>query len=352
MRIALIIHRPQARGQEIFASLLGNFLLKLGHEVVVLSLYQGEFILPFKGTHFQLNAKSLGLKNLRQFSQHLRDFNPDIVQANGGDTLKFAVLSRLVFPFEGKLIFNNGGVVGYYLRSYFHRLIYGFLLARVDGAVSVSEFSGNELKKWIPAIVPQGVIPIGIPREMQFALVPPVSHPVFVHIGGFTPEKNHAFLLDLFQDFLEKVNPHAQLWLIGDGPYKIQIQESCSLELSKAIRFFGAIADPWSVVPANAILLLPSKIEGMPSVIAEAFLAQIPVIASSVGGIPEMANAIPSCSLVSLEDKNAWLKVMDFWATLSAEEKSKLTTPSKAKANIRFDLKRAAEAFLEFYQRL
>lgn len=352
MRIALIIHRPQARGQEIFASLLGNYLLKLGHEVVVLSLYRGEFILPFKGTHIQLNAKSICLKSLRQFSQHLRDFNPDIVQANGGDTLKVAGLSRLLLPFEGKLIFNNGGVVGYYLKSFYQRLFYRFLLARVDGAISVSEFSGNELRKWIPANVPQEIIPIGIPNEKEFGLAVPVAHPVFVHIGGFTPEKNHAFLLDLFQDFLEKVNPHAQLWLIGDGPFKAHIQESCSLELSKAIRFFGAVDDPWSVVPANAILLLPSKIEGMPSVIAEAFLAEIPVIASPVGGIPEMANAIPSCSLVSLDDKNAWLKVMDFWATLSAEEKSKLTTPSKAKANTRFDLKRAAEAFLEFYQRL
>ena len=351
MRIALIIHRPQARGQELFASHLGNYLLGMGHQVVLISLYRGDFMLPFTGVHEELQADSLGVKSLRQLSQLLRGFNPDIVQANGGDTLKFSVLARLIFPFPGKLIFNNGGVVGYYFRSPLQRIFYRFLLAKVEGAISVSAFSAKDLGKWLPTKVPQGMIPIGIPRDQPIALSPSLAHAVFVHIGGFTPEKNHTFLLELFQSYLQ-LNPQAQLWLIGDGPTKTHLQNSCGKELSGAIRFFGALDDPWSVVPANAILLLPSKIEGMPAVIAEAFLAEIPVIASTVGGIPEMANAIPSCSLVALEDKDAWLKVMDFWVTLSAEEKGKLTTPSKAKADRRFDLEKAGEAFLKFYLEL
>jgi L-malate glycosyltransferase len=351
MRIALIIHQPQPRGQELFASYLGNYLLDMGHQVVLISLYRGGFKLPFTGVHEELQADSLGPKSLRRLSQLLSGFNPDIIQANGGDTLKFAVLARLIFPFSGKLIFNNGGVVGYYLNSSLQRLFYRFLLAKLDGAISVSEFSGKDLSSWLPATVPQAMIPIGVLEDQEVSLAAPVPHSVFVHIGGFTPEKNHDFLFDIFQDYL-KIAPQAQLWLIGDGPLKESFETSISKKGDSTIRFLGSLKTPWASVPANAILLLPSKIEGMPAVIAEAFLAQIPVIASPVGGIPEMANAIPSCSLVSLEDKEAWLKVMDFWATLSPEEKSKLTTPSKAKALRRFGLKRAVESFLEFYKRL
>lgn len=350
MKIALLIHRPQARGQELFASYLGNHFLELGHEVVLISLYSGEFSLPFQGRQFALDASSLSLKSLRKLSQILREYQPDIIQANGGDTLKFAVLARITYPFAGKLIFNNGGVVGYYLRSFWQRIFYRFLVARLDGAISVSEFSGNDLKSKMGANVPQKIIPIGVPKEQLFDLSVPLSNTVFVHLGGFTPEKNHAFLIDLFGSYLEN-DPQAQLWLFGDGPLRESVEGSI-LKKREAIRFLGANQNPWSLVPANAILLLPSKIEGMPAVIAEAFLAQIPVIASPVGGIPEMANGMASCSLVTLADKAAWLKVMEFWARISPEEKTQVTNPTKAKAKQRFDLERAGKAFLEFYQEL
>ncbi len=350
MKIALLIHRPQARGQELFASFLGNHFLEQGHEVVLISLYSGDFLLPFQGRHFALGAVSMSLKSLKKLSQILREYQPDIIQANGGDTLKFAVLARITYPFAGKLIFNNGGVVGYYLTSFWQRAFYRFLLARLDGAISVSEFSGNDLKSEMGATVPQKIIPIGISKDQMVDLAAPLSHSVFVHIGGFTPEKNHAFLFDLFKSYLEN-DPQAQLWLIGDGPLRESFEGSISKK-GEAIQFFGASQNPWSLVPSNAILLLPSKIEGMPAVIAEAILAQIPVIATPVGGIPEMANGIASCSLLPLEDKEAWLKVMDFWARLSSEEKTQLTTPAKAKAQQRFDMTKAGKAFLEFYQEL
>lgn len=351
MKIALLIHRPQARGQELFASFLGNHFLELGHEVVLISLYSGEFSLPFQERQFALDASFLSLKSLKKLSQILREYQPDIIQANGGDTLKFAVLARLIFPFSGKLLFNNGGVVGYYLSSPWQRLFYKFLLARLDGAVSVSEFSKKDLSNWLPARIPQEVIPIGVPEDPEVAMVPEVPYPVFVHIGGFTPEKNHEFLFAVFQDYL-KINRQAQLWLIGEGPLRKSVEASYSKKLGPTIRFLGSLPDPWSVIPSHAILLLPSKIEGMPAVIAEALWAEIPIIASPVGGIPEMANGIPSCSLISLEEKATWAKVMDFWVSLSPEERKKLTALSQAKAKNRFGLKRAAVSFLEFYQRL
>jgi glycosyltransferase involved in cell wall biosynthesis len=351
MRIALIIQKPQARGQELFASHLGNYFLELGHEVVLISLYPGEFRLPFEGRQVELKANSIGFQSLRQISALLREFHPELVQANGGDTLKFAVLARLLFSFPGKLVFNNGGVVGYYLKSSLQRLFYRFLLARLDGAISVSEFSGKELKRWIPGTVPQGIIPIGIPRNQEFDLAPRVTHSVFVHMGGFTPEKNHTFLFDLFQRYLEE-DPQAQLWLIGDGPLK-ETFESFSFDKGiPGIRFLGAKQNPWSLVPENAILLFPSIIEGMPAVIAEAFMAQIPVIASPVGGIPEMEVGIPTCSLVSLENMRGWLSAMLFWSSIAKEGKNEAAQLGKAVAHLRFDLNRIGNNFLNFYQSL
>ena len=59
--------------------------------------------------------------------------------------------------------------------------------------------------------------------------------------------------------------------------------------------FKGAIENPWEQIPSNALLILPSAIEGCPAVIAEAMRYHIPVFASHVGGIPEMIEESISC---------------------------------------------------------
>lgn len=355
MKIILLIHKPQARGQELFASLLGNHLIEKGHEVMLISIYSGDFILPFVGKQIHLGLESSRSTFIptywKKISKLIREFQPDIIQANGGDTLKFAVLSKLLFPYSGLLLFNNGGVVSYYLDSWIKRYFYKFLLAKIDGAISISQHAARDLKKLVPNNCPQTQIPIAVESNRNTYPTIQSENQVFVHIGGFTREKNHREMILLFSDFL-KLNPSAQLWMIGDGPFRQEIERIAAEISSESFRFFGALSDPWKVVPVNSILLLPSLIEGMPSVIAEAMYAKIPVIAYGVGGIPEMVSFVPSCHLIQPGDSAAFLQAMIDLTNENKQELDQKLEASKSIALKRFSMEKVSAEFANFYQSL
>lgn len=354
MRILFLIHRPQARGQEIFAAQLGNQFLELGHEVLLLSLYWGDFDLSFKGRHIRFNLNH-GIETIfpwswKRLAAVIQDFKPEIIQANGGDTVKFLALTKLVSPISGKLVFNNGGVVGYYLSSAWKRWIYRKLLTPWDGVISVSQHTQLDLAKFLPENCKQTHIPIGIP-DQDFQLPYGPDFQVFVHIGGFTAEKNHFELIRFFADYV-KQEPTAQLWLIGEGPLKVEAELLADQFAPNSIRFFGAVSNPWTLVPQNSILVLPSKIEGMPAVVAESILAKIPVVAYAVGGIPEMASGISTITLVEPGEEASFLSAMAYWTKVPRESLRADLEASALKVKERFDLEKVSSRFLEFYKLL
>ncbi|SDA96311.1 Glycosyltransferase involved in cell wall bisynthesis [Algoriphagus alkaliphilus] len=352
MRVLFLIHGIQARGQEIFACQLADHLEKLGHTLKVISLYPGEFQLPFPVEHFGLtSAKSVWSPGFwKKFQQLVIEFQPDIIQANGGDTLKFAALARIVYPYRGKLIFNNGGVVGHYFSNSVQRAFYKLLLKKIDAAISISDHAAQDLARLLSTNLPQTKIPVGIPMKRELKTAETVPYPVIVHIGGFTPEKNHEFLIGAFYEY-HKIHPEAQLWLIGDGPLRREMEVTAKKNLLNSIRFFGSIPDPWSSIPSNSILLLPSKIEGMPAVIAEAFINKIPVVATRVGGIEEMGNRIASCVLIEPGSQAQLLAGMDYFRTLPPLDMEVMLMDSKVKALKRFSMDKVASSFLEFYKK-
>ena len=355
MKVVLLIHQPQARGQEIFASLLGNALIQKGHEVLLISMYSGDFDLPFEGKHLRLQLNrsidSINPLNWKRFSEEVREFQPDIVQANGGDTLKFAVLARLMFWYPGKLVFNNGGVVSFYLDGVIKKRFYRLVLSKIDGAVSVSQHAAGDLSQYMSKAIPQTQIPIALHSSKLPKLASSQGYPVFVHIAGFTPEKNHRELFLIFSSYLT-VHPKAQLWMIGDGPMRAELERLARSISEGSFRFFGVLNDPWQTVPQHSILLLPSQIEGMPSVLAEAMLLKVPVIAYAVGGIPEMATDSISFRMIQASDSAAFLQAM---FDLSELRFSVLETALEARKELaasRFSLEKVSEEFVRFYRSL
>ncbi|NVJ86819.1 MAG: glycosyltransferase [Algoriphagus sp.] len=353
MKVLLLIHCQQARGQEIFASQLGKELLNHGDEVIVVSLYPGSFTLPFLGEIRCLDLSSArsawNPKNWRRFYSLIKEFSPDIIQANGGDTLKFLALTARFFSLKSKLIFNNGGVMGFYLKSSFQEKLNTFFLRQMDALVSVSKFSQADLNQYSDSKIPHQVIPIAVKiSEVNYSLEEELT---WVHIGGFTPEKNHQGLIQLLQDGI-KIGLNGNLYLIGDGPLKSKIiEEVGSKDLGERIRFLGSLNNPWDNLPGKSVLILPSLIEGMPGVIAEALCLGIPVIAYRVGGVAELEEEFPSVLGIPPNHSQAFIQAM-----LDVQENygfySKRAQQMKEKAKVYFSMSRAARNFLNLYQSL
>lgn len=93
---------------------------------------------------------------------------------------------------------------------------------------------------------------------------------VIGHIGRFVSQKNHTFLLDIFNE-IQKQQPNSILLLAGTGPLLEETKEKASkLNISDKILFLGQRTDANSLYQAMDIFLLPSLYEGLPVVGIEA----------------------------------------------------------------------------------
>lgn len=312
MRIIHLIHKKQNRGAETFACQLSNHLLHLGHEVKIISIYGGEAILPFKGEITSLKASSsTGYFNLsvgKALKKIIQDYKPDLIQTNAGDTLKYAVLSKIFFGWKEPIVVRNASEVGQYLRSPIQKYLNALFYKNVAKVISVSKASEEDILKIFPFL--QGkteVVPVGLEeircipkKEFQ-----PVFNKHIIHVGGFSFEKNHLGLIRIFQKVLEKdLNIH--LHLIGDGALRNEIEYEVEIRnLSKYVTFYGFVNNPLTFIKAANVLVLPSIIEGLPGVLLEAMYCKTPVIAYNVGGISEIVTT-ETGQLIDKNDEEAF----------------------------------------------
>ncbi|TDQ19568.1 glycosyltransferase involved in cell wall biosynthesis [Algoriphagus boseongensis] len=325
MKIVLIIQKPQARGAELFAAQLGQGLEDNGHQVMLISLFPGNFDLPFSGKHIRLNRNSSyrlwDWSGWKLIQQEVKFWNADLVLAMAGDTLKYMVMSKVVFGWKAKSVFYNGSLVSNYIHSSIIRNYNSFLFRKLDAVISVSQASAHDLDQLFPSLPTQYVIPVGI--EMVERKRRDSSTIDLIHIGGFTFEKNHEGLLRIFSKILQQF-PDIRLISFGAGPLDQETkQKAIDMGIADSIDWRGVVEKPFEKIENKAVLLLPSLIEGYPAVIVEAFLNKIPVVAYDVGGVGELVVHEKTGWLVPKNEEDAFLeKVIEVLNLTSAKLQS------------------------------
>lgn len=362
LRILQIIQKKQFRGAEVFASQLANHIQKSGHIVKVLSIYEGDARLPFVGEVESLNRNKLSRtfdpSGWRKLSDVINSFEPDIVQANASDTLKYAVMSKYLFKWKAPLIYRNASTPSFYMKSAVSRSLNAFLLKKVDLIISVSRASLKDLNSLFPFTKDKSrVIPVGVENKTvinQTNTKSPFRHKEtfnLIHIGSFTREKNHIGLLRIFRNILAK-DSKVHLNLIGGGPLISEIKKEVFQNgLESKVDFLGDVEDPQFFLSYADILLLPSLVEGLPGVILEAMYNKTPVVAYDVGGVAEVLINNKTGKLVNFDDEKKFsnavleLKNSEELRASIIENASSLICKDFMNINIK-------EAFLNSYREL
>ncbi|MGH7408997.1 MAG: glycosyltransferase, partial [Candidatus Methylomirabilales bacterium] len=188
------------------------------------------------------------------------------------------------------------------VRRLLNRLTAG-LATRV---VAVSEAVRDETARTL-GVAPERVtvIPNGVSTREFAPASRPVEAPVIGCTGRLHRKNSHPTLLEAFAAIRQAL-PEARLFLVGDGPERGPLERAVARRgWGGAVTFAGEQADvrPW--LHRMAVYVQPSIAEGMSNSILEAMACGLPVVATRVGGTPEMVEDGVSGLLVPPEDPAA-----------------------------------------------
>jgi glycosyltransferase involved in cell wall biosynthesis len=124
-------------------------------------------------------------------------------------------------------------------------------------------------------------------------------------VGRLSPEKGVDVFIDAFCNVLS-VNKHIYAVIVGDGQEKVNLlAQAADKNCMERIFFVGHSSTPGDFMSRADIIVIPSRSEGIPNVALEAMALGKPVIATSVGGTPEIIEHEKSGLLVPTEQPEA-----------------------------------------------
>lgn len=167
-------------------------------------------------------------------------------------------------------------------------------------------------------------------------------------VADLVPVKRHEDLLDAFAA-LQSGLPNARLILIGDGPCRGALEDRIrQLGLADSVRLLGRRPDIDQLLPAFDLFVLASDTEGLSNAILEAQACGLPVVATRVGGNPDLVDA--DCgALVPPRDPGALAEAM---ATLLRDRGGRERMGAVARARVMRDHSIAAmtRAYMALYR--
>lgn len=167
---------------------------------------------------------------------------------------------------------------------------------------------------------------------------------VLGHVGRFYKQKNHRFLLDIFQQ-VKLQEDSAVLLLVGDGPLKNEMAEYAkSLGISDSVMFLGVREDIPELLQAFDIFVFPSLFEGLPVTLLEAQCSGLPCVVSD-----EVSNEVNITELIMNLSLNA---PIENWSQAILKQKDALRSDhSSAVVQAGFDIKKASADLVDFYMK-
>jgi glycosyltransferase involved in cell wall biosynthesis len=301
MRVLHLVATGQRRGAEVFASDLVAALGRLGVDQSVAVLRAGPPAVSFDAPVDLLGADGRSLPGLRMhlgavraLRALVRDRRPDLLQAHGGEPLKYGLTAGGV-----PVVYRRIGSTAGWLTGGPRRLVYARLVRRAARVVAVSEATGRETAEAFglpPAkvvTIPNGVDPARLaPRAgraaTRAAIGVAADATAVLSLGALSWEKDPLGQLETSAPLLAR-HPGAVHLFAGDGPLRGELAAAAGrLGLGGRVLVLGSRDDVGDLLAASDLMLFASRTEGMPASVIEAGMAGVPVAGTALAGIPEV----------------------------------------------------------------
>lgn len=354
MKIMQVIPYFCFGGAEIMCENLTYALKNAGQDVFVVSLYNERTPIARRmeeaGIRIVYLDKKLGLdlSMVPKLVRVMRQEGPDVVHTHL-DVIKYATaaarlsgVKKCVHTVHSLADREAEGRIQKIINGTYFRKAWSVPVALTPEVQdSVSDFYGLP-----PERIPVIYNGIDLSRCIPKTTYETGETVTILHVGRFDVPKNHAGLLEAFR-LLRETHPECHLRLVGDGDLRLRMEALAKEKgISDAVEFCGMQSNVYPYLHDADIFTLPSIYEGNPMTIIEAMGTGLPIVASRVGGIPDMIHDGESGILVEPEPR----AVCDALARMVEDGALRRRLGENAKAQSRqFSAEHMAEDYLTCY---
>jgi glycosyltransferase involved in cell wall biosynthesis len=369
LRVLHVVATGQRRGAEIFTADLVGALdqLQVAQRVAVLRDADGPAIRYGAPTTmlgadaWTLPGLRMGLTGLRMLRRTIDDWKPDVVQAHGGEALKYSILGqgRRRSP---RVVYRRIGSTPEWIARGPRRSAYGRLMRRAARVVAVAETVREETLRvfrlpgsqvvTIPNAVDSRRLAATRDRAAaRQALGIPAGAEVVLSLGALTWEKDPAVHVDIAAEVLA-ARPAAWHLIVGDGQLRGEVEAAVARRgTGERTRLLGARDDVPDLLEASDVLLFASCSEGMPATVIEAGIAGLPVAGYAVAGVAEVVESGVTGLLARPGDpRRLGAHVLALLA--DAGRRQAMGAAARERCRARFDIEAVAPRYLGLYREL
>ena len=356
-RVAYVTSTRGVAGAEELLVALVQGGLKRGWEQIVLNPFgnAGSTALAERcapiGFETRGCASPAGLPRLRSWlAQRLADVQPDIVHVSLFQAT--ALTATIPRGSERRLLTHvYGEGLAQLSLPRARRRLDRWACARYDHVSAISDAVGDFLVQTHGSSSPPvGMIRLGWSGEPAPRRSANGRAPTVVCVAALRPEKGHDTLLAAFATVLDAM-PEARLVLVGDGPERGALEATiAAFGMTASVDLRGRVAEIWPHLADADVFVLASPAEALGIAIMEAMAAGLPVVATDVGGIPELVTPGVTGELFDVRDHRA---LADRLIALlrSPERRTDMSAAALEKAAT-MRMERSVEQYFELYDRL
>ena len=241
-------------------------------------------------------------------------------------------------------------------RSYLPVTRYG--IAQSDGVTAISEYLARATAETFGfdqvTVIPNFVCGSEYRRQLVPELrreLSPEGEPLLVHVSNFRPVKRPVDCVEVLAGVLRR-GGKARLVMVGDGSERGRAEHRARcLGIERHCTFVGKQPRIVDYLSASDVLLLPSEQESFGLAALEAMACEVPVVASRVGGVPEVVDDGVTGCLSAVGDVE---KMSEDAARLLSDEGARREMGRRAResALARYSTEQIIPRYVEFYERV
>jgi glycogen(starch) synthase len=353
---------PYLGGSQVFAVNLIQGLRKRGYEFIVVTrqddldfpseaTFQGipVYRFPFYDAMAEGNIERL-VKIRRQVGDLKQKFAPDLVHINGfGMSILFHMDTARRYP-APLLVTLHGDR---YPPPAGRDTLLAQTLRVADWVACPSAATLGYAHKLLEDFTCSSVIYNGVEESSVLPEALPFDPPRILCVGRLSSEKGLDLALSAFAAVADRF-PRARLVLAGDGPERPALeQQTARLGLTDVVDFAGWVAPEKvpQLINAATIVMMPSWREGLPLVAIEAALMARPIVATRVGGLPEIVVHQETGWIVDKGDISGLAEAVSLFLA-RPELATEMGNAAQRRARDVFRLETCVNAYEDLYRKL